>query len=125
MYQLNIAIFMALYHNVNIHRMCTMAYEAYVDLDELTAHGDAQDSFINETKVAHGPGILILLQSFLQINEEQFRRNVSWVAPMLSSLSVCDDRAIRSAVKLVYEKHLNPLVISTSTATIINTTSSK
>lgn len=89
-----------------------MAYEAYIDLDELTVHGDAGDGFLNDTKAAHAPGVLIILQSLLQINSGQFQRNVTWIAPMLSSLSVCNDRSIRSAVKLVYDKHLNPLVIS-------------
>lgn len=99
-------------------RMCTMAYEAYVKLDELTTNSDAEDDINIEVKLAHAPGILIMLQSLLQISEAQFRRNISWIAPMMSSLSVCDDRAIRKAVQLLYVKHLNPAVIATCASNI-------
>lgn len=89
-----------------------MAYEAYVELDEMTAEEEPVDSFANEQKSAHAPGVLIILQSVLQISNTQFKRNASWISPMLSSLSVCNDRNIRKAVKLVYDEHLNPLVIA-------------
>lgn len=89
-----------------------MAYRAYIDLNEMTTDGPTTDGFFEETKAAHAPGILIMLQSLLQMSAPQFKRNAHWMAPMLSELSVCDDRAIRKAVKLVYEKHVNPIVIA-------------
>ena len=88
-----------------------MAYEAYVDLDEQSISNASNVDFLIEFKIAHAPGVLIVLQSLLQISNTQFKRNIAWVAPMLSALSVVDDRSIRSAVKLVYDRHLNPLVI--------------
>jgi hypothetical protein len=93
--------------------MCKMGYAAYMDLDEMTADGEAADSFVNEQKAAHAPSVLVILHSLLQIRASQFRRNARWVTPMLAALSVCNDRAIRSAVKLVYDKHVIPIVLET------------
>jgi hypothetical protein len=98
-----------------------MGCAAYLDLDEMTAGGgtagggtaggEAEGSFASEQKAAHAPSVLIVLQSILQVRKEQFRANAAWVAPLLSSLSVCNDRAIRSAVKLVYDTHVTPIVV--------------
>lgn len=93
------------------YRICNMAVNSYVDLDEMTSDGEAADSFANEQKAAHAPSILIILQSLLQITQTQFKKNAKWIVPLLSALSICNDRSIRIALKLIYDEHIQPIVI--------------
>ena len=88
-----------------------MEYESYVHLDDLTNSSEQGDMYLHEAKTAHAPCVLIILQSIHHISKVQFKRNVDWIAPMLSTLSVVNDRVIRMDVKAIYDTHLNPLVI--------------
>ena len=74
------------------------------------------DWFVAEQLSAYASPMSIVLKGALCLSKPQFRRNLYWLAALLSDVFLCNDRAIRSLTKEIYEKHCNPFIVLAAAA---------
>jgi hypothetical protein len=86
--------------------------ERYSVLDEATSA--SSDVFLKEELTAYAPPLMIAIKGISDYQQNQFSRNLEWISPMLSTTNLCNDRAIRTAVKLVTDNQITPILISYS-----------
>ncbi|CAE7715413.1 Arfgef2, partial [Symbiodinium microadriaticum] len=93
-----------------IKRITLNLSERYMLIDEASLM--SSEFFLGEQLAAYAPPLMIAIKGLTDIKPEQFKRNIDWLSCFLSSISLCNDRMIRTCVKLVYEKQVNPLLVS-------------
>lgn len=64
----------------------------------------------NHRKQLYENGVVIFLNSLLELSGEQFQSLCSWVPQLLSSLILCRSQHIRYALQRVYEHHIDPRI---------------
>lgn len=92
-----------------IKRISTKIIERYLLIDELSL--TSSDFFIDEQLVIYAPPLMLALNGIASFSTEQFARNIPWILPLLSDVSICNSRAVRQCVKQVYENKVNSILI--------------
>ena len=70
------------------------------------------DWVIEEQLAAYTAPMTIVLKGILCFTRKQFRRNLFWIAPLLSDISLSKDSAIRMHIHHINEKHTTPLLMT-------------
>lgn len=78
------------------------------------------DSYIKEELTAYAPPLMIALKGIADYQKDQFKRNIDWIATMISSINLCNDRSIRVCSKLVTDMQINSILVEYSKSTISN-----
>jgi hypothetical protein len=91
-------------------RFSQLAIHTYVEADE-HAHKSADSFFLDKLRLIT-PSVMTLLDGWTAVSPDQFRRNAKTLTTLLSRLVACDDRIVRTLVLGVYEKKLNPIILS-------------
>ena len=92
-----------------IKRVSSKMVERFLLIDELSL--TSMNFFIEEQLEIYAAPIMLALEGIAQFSPVQFNRNVSWILPLLSSATVCNDRDVRKCIKDVYEKQVNTVLI--------------
>lgn len=92
-----------------IKRISTKIMERYMLIDELSL--TSTDFFIEEQLTIYAPPVMLALNGFSNFSPEQFARNIPWILPLLSNISICNNRIVRQCVKKVYENQVNTILI--------------
>lgn len=92
--------------------------ERFMELDELMAASKAEVQtaggfyFMKEQRDSYRQPVLVCLQGLETLSQTQFRSNVAWLVPLLTSLVSSDDSEIRAMVQSLQMSFVNPLVIT-------------
>jgi Sec7-like guanine-nucleotide exchange factor len=92
-----------------IKRISCKMMERYLLIDELSL--TSTDFFIEEQLAIYAPPVMLALNGIAGFTTEQFARNMDWVLPLLSDVTICNNRMVRECVKEVYEKRVNTVLI--------------
>ena len=71
---------------------------------------EAADAFYQDQLLWCRRPVTFVLDTLRDMQEARFVAGITWIAPMLSSVVVCNDRAVREAVSVLYDKHVNPFI---------------
>ena len=88
-----------------IRRISTKIVERFLLIDELSL--TSTDFYIDEQLAIYAPPVMLALNGISKFSVEQFGRNVNWVMPLLSNVTICNNRLVRECVKEVYTVQVN------------------
>jgi hypothetical protein len=88
--------------------------ERFLLVDEASL--GSSDFFLGEQLAAYAPPLMIAIKGLADIQPSQFKRNIDWISTLLSNTALCNDRMVRSCVKLVYEKQINPILVAATSS---------
>lgn len=75
----------------------------------------SSDKFAQEQLANYVAPVLFVLGHIKDMPPDEFRANIAWITPSLSSLIVCNDRRIREKVGAIYTELMNPFILRTVT----------
>ena len=59
--------------------------------------------------------IAILLRGIAAFTRAQFKRNLSWIGPMIGEMTLVSNITVRTCVKEVYDSHYLPILLEQAT----------
>eukprot|EP00603_Paraphysomonas_imperforata_P014788 CAMPEP_0114481648 /NCGR_PEP_ID=MMETSP0104-20121206/17801_1 /TAXON_ID=37642 ORGANISM="Paraphysomonas imperforata, Strain PA2" /NCGR_SAMPLE_ID=MMETSP0104 /ASSEMBLY_ACC=CAM_ASM_000202 /LENGTH=172 /DNA_ID=CAMNT_0001657261 /DNA_START=10 /DNA_END=528 /DNA_ORIENTATION=+ len=92
-----------------IKRISLKIMRRYLLIDTLSL--TSTDFFIDEQLAIYAPPVMLALDGIASFSAEQFARNIPWILPLLSDISICNNREVRQCVKQVYENQVNTILI--------------
>jgi hypothetical protein len=92
-----------------IKRISCKIMERFLLIDALSL--TSTNFFIEEQLAIYAPPVMLALNGIASFTAEQFARNMAWVLPLLSNVTICNDRMVRECVKQVYENQVNTVLI--------------
>lgn len=60
---------------------------------------------------AYRPSVLLILRAVRRFSREQFAQNVSWLAPLLSRLILCENIEVRLCLRDIHREAVIPLIV--------------
>ena len=75
----------------------------------------SSDKFSQEQLANYVAPVLFVLDCIKGMSHDQFRDNIQWITPSISSLILSGDRRIREKVASIYADLMNPYILSKST----------
>ena len=92
-----------------IKRISCKMMERFLLIDALSL--TSTNFFIDEQLAIYAPPVMLALNGIAGFTPEQFARNMVWVLPMLSQMTICNDRLVRACLQQVYERQVNTVLV--------------